>query len=92
MTSALSFYAVVSLILGVHAFWSLTLLIGSTSEAQTSLESMLSQFLLPQSAKAVLDQTEKIFATSLLTQLGAWWGILAFLWSGCGSMSRCTRC
>jgi membrane protein len=83
MTSALSFYAVVSLIpLAFIALWSLTRIIGSSAGAQEYLNSMLHQFLLPKAADDVMDQAEVLFETSLLSLFGAWWAIVAFLWSG----------
>jgi len=83
MTGTLSFYAVVSLIPLVYiAFWSMTRIIGSSVDVQASLQSMLTQFLLPESADAVMGRAEKLFETNFLIQFGAWWGILAFLWSG----------
>lgn len=83
MTSALSFYAVVSLIpLAFIALWTLTKFIGSSAEAQQSLQAMLHQFLLPGAAEEVMQQAEALFQSSLLSLFGAWWAILAFLWSG----------
>ena len=47
MTSALSFYAIVSLIpLAFIAIWALTIIVGSSGQAQQTLESMLRHPLL----------------------------------------------
>lgn len=83
MTGTLSFYAVVSLIPLVYfAFWTMTRIIGPTVDVQAVLETMLNQFLLPDSASAVMGRAERLFESDFLFQFGAWWGILAFLWSG----------
>ncbi|MCH7472665.1 YihY/virulence factor BrkB family protein [bacterium] len=83
MTGALSFYAMVSLIpLTFLAFWLLTQVIGSSAEAQQQLEAMLQRFLLPEVASDILQHARNLWERGLLTLLGAWWGVLAFLWSG----------
>jgi membrane protein len=83
MTSALSFYAIISLIpLAVLAFWALTVLVGSSEAAQQYLEGLLNNYLLATTTGVVIDRAQALAGRSIAGFLGVWWSLLVFIWSG----------
>jgi membrane protein len=83
MTSALSFYAIISLIpLAALAFWALTVLIGSSETAQQYLAGLLNNYLLATTTSIVIDRAQALAGRSIAGFLGVWWSLLVFVWSG----------
>jgi membrane protein len=83
MAAALSFYAMLSLIpLTFVGLWALTRIVGSSAEAQEQLEDLLRQHLLPQVAHDLIQRVNEIADAGVLSILGTWWSVLAFLWAG----------
>ena len=82
MSAALSFYSLVSLIpLAFIMFWSLSVMVTSAT-AQIQLESLLNNYLLPQTTVIVIAQVRELADRGILSILGAWWGVLMFVWAG----------
>lgn len=83
LSSALSFYAIISLIpLAVLAFWGLTVLVGSSETAQRYLTELLDNYLLPETTGVVIDRAQALAGQSIAGFLGVWWSLLVFIWSG----------
>lgn len=82
LSAALSFYSIVSLIpLSFIAFWALSVAVTSAT-AQLQLEGLLNQYLLPETTEMVIDQVRLLAERGILSILGAWWGVLMFIWAG----------
>ena len=82
LSAALSFYSIVSLIpLVFTAFWALSVAL-TTATAQLQLEALLNQYLLPQTTLIVINQVRTLAERGILSILGAWWGVLMFVWAG----------
>ncbi len=83
LTSALSFYAIISLIpLAVLTFWGLTVLVGSSETAQQYLEGLLNNYLLSTTTNVVIERAQALAGQSIAGFLGVWWSLLVFVWSG----------
>jgi len=83
LTSALSFYAMVSLIpLAVLTFWALTVLVGSSETAQEYLARLLNNYLLPTTTGVIIERAQALAGRSIAGFLGVWWSLLVFVWSG----------
>jgi len=82
MSAALSFYSLVSLVpLAFVAFWALSVAVTSAA-AQIQLEGLLNQYLLPSTTVIVIAQVRELADRGILSILGAWWGVLMFIWAG----------
>lgn len=83
LSSALSFYAIISLIpLAVLSFWGLTVLVGSSETAQQYLAELLNNYLLKTTTQVVIDRAQALAGQSIAGFLGVWWSLLVFVWSG----------
>lgn len=83
MVSALSFFAIISLIpLAVLCFWGLTVLVGSSETAQHYLAGLLNNYLLPATTEVVIERAQALAGSSIAGFLGVWWSLLVFVWSG----------
>jgi membrane protein len=83
MSAAVSFYALISLIpLVFLAFQALTLMIGSSEVAHEQLYATLREYLVPQTADALMGRVDELTSGELFASQNAWWIVLSFLWAG----------